>query len=89
MVSRRCGGRVQSTGRSAEVSRRWGGRVQSTERSAEVSRRIAFQLVMPIGNQKIGIGTKKIPIPIRYLVFLSQFSWYFLGILSESCVRSS
>ena len=26
--------------------------------------------------------TKKIPIPNRYLVFLSQFSWYFLGILS-------
>ena len=27
--------------------------------------------------------TKKIPIPNRYLVFLSQISWYFLGILSE------
>ena len=26
--------------------------------------------------------TKKIPIPNRYLVFLSQISWYFLGILS-------
>ena len=26
--------------------------------------------------------TKKIPIPNRYLVFLFQISWYFLGILS-------
>ena len=37
---------------------------------------------MSIGNQEFGIPTKKIPIPNRYLVFLSQISWYFLGILS-------
>ena len=28
--------------------------------------------------------TKKIPIPNRYLVFMSQISYYFLGILSVS-----
>ena len=37
---------------------------------------------MSIGNQEFGIPTKKIPIPIRYLVFMSKISWYFLGILS-------
>ena len=39
-------------------------------------------LVMSIGNQEFGIPTKKISIPNRYLVFMSQISWYFLGILS-------
>ena len=32
-------------------------------------------------NRKPNIWyTKKIPIPNRYLVFLSQISWYFLGV---------
>ena len=41
-------------------------------------------LVMSIGNQKFGIS-RKYQKPNRYLVFLSQISWYFLGIFSEFC----
>ena len=48
-----------------------------------VNIRVRFLTVMSIGNnQKFDIGTKKIPIPNRYLVFLFQISWYFIGILS-------
>ena len=40
-------------------------------------------LVMSIGNRYPDIWcTKKIPIPNQYVAFLSQISWYFLGILS-------
>ena len=42
---------------------------------------VRYCVVMSIGNKKIWY-TKKIPIPNRYLVFLSQISWHFLGIVS-------
>ena len=42
---------------------------------------------MSIGNQEFGIPTKKIPIPYRYLVFMSQISLYFIGILSTALLK--
>ena len=42
---------------------------------------------MSIGNQEFGRYTKKIPKPNRYLVFMSQISWYFVGILRTALIK--
>ena len=43
---------------------------------------------MSNGNQNVGIVTKKIPIPNRYLVFLSHISFlYAVGILSTVVLK--